>query len=73
MSPEQLHAVVAASRAAQGLPPVIEDPATLERVAAVFRLPTAANAEQQADEPKDAGMSPPTEPAPVIVHREGAT
>ncbi|HET9256649.1 MAG TPA: hypothetical protein VFO16_15815, partial [Pseudonocardiaceae bacterium] len=31
-------AKVAASRASQGLPPVITDPATLERVAAVFRL-----------------------------------
>lgn len=36
-SPE-LRAKVVASRAAQGLPPVITDPATLERVAAVFRL-----------------------------------
>ena len=52
MSPEQLHAVVAASRAAQGLPPVIEDPATLERVAAVFRLPTEANAEQRPMSPR---------------------
>jgi hypothetical protein len=36
-SPE-LRAKVAASRAAQGLPPVVTDPATLERVAAVLRL-----------------------------------
>jgi hypothetical protein len=36
-SPE-LRAYVAASRAAQGLPPVVTDPATLERVAAVLRL-----------------------------------
>jgi hypothetical protein len=36
-SPE-LRAKVAASRAAQGLPPVITDPAALERVAAVLRL-----------------------------------
>lgn len=57
VSPEQLHAVVAASRAAQGLPPVIEDPATLERVAAVFRLPTEANVEQQADEPEPKGAA----------------
>ena len=35
-----LRAYVAASRAAQGLPPVITDPATLERVAAVLRLVT---------------------------------
>lgn len=36
----ELRAKVAASRAAQGLPPVITDPATLERVAAVLRLVT---------------------------------
>jgi hypothetical protein len=36
-SPE-LRAYVAASRAAQGLAPVVTDPATLERVAAVLRL-----------------------------------
>jgi hypothetical protein len=36
-SPE-LRAKVAASRDAQGLPPVVTDPATLERVAAVLRL-----------------------------------
>ncbi|MGH3722040.1 MAG: hypothetical protein ACRDRI_25000 [Pseudonocardiaceae bacterium] len=36
--PSGLRAYVAASRAAQGLPPVITDPATLERVAAVFWL-----------------------------------
>jgi hypothetical protein len=36
-SPE-LRAYVVASRAAQGLPPVVTDPATLERVAAVLRL-----------------------------------
>jgi hypothetical protein len=33
-----LRTYVAASRAAQGLPPVVTDPATLERVAAVLRL-----------------------------------
>lgn len=36
-SPE-LRAKVARTRANQGLPPVITDPATLERVAAVLRL-----------------------------------
>ncbi|MFG1879509.1 hypothetical protein ACGFIV_32210 [Sphaerisporangium sp. NPDC049003] len=35
---DEMRARVAASRAAQGLPPVIEDLAVLERVAAVFRL-----------------------------------
>jgi len=37
-SKEELSAYVTASRAAQGLPPVVTDPATLERVAAVLRL-----------------------------------
>lgn len=37
MTPE-LRAYVAASRAEQGLPPTIQDPAALERIAAVFRL-----------------------------------
>lgn len=35
---DHLRAAVAASRAAQGLPPTVTDPATLERVAAVLRL-----------------------------------
>jgi hypothetical protein len=34
----ELRAKVTRTRAAQGLPPVITDPATLERVAAVLRL-----------------------------------
>lgn len=38
MSPDELRAKVARTRAEQGLPPVIKDPATLERVAAVLRL-----------------------------------
>ncbi|MGB6164180.1 MAG: hypothetical protein WCF33_25135 [Pseudonocardiaceae bacterium] len=39
MTPE-LRAKVARSRAAQGLPATVPDPATLERVAAVLRLVT---------------------------------
>ena len=35
---DEMRARVAASRAAQGLPPVVEDLAVIERVAAVFRL-----------------------------------
>ncbi|MEV7971055.1 hypothetical protein AB0O34_34435 [Sphaerisporangium sp. NPDC088356] len=35
---DEMLARVAASRAAQGLPPVVEDLAVLERVALVFRL-----------------------------------
>ncbi|MGH3547087.1 MAG: hypothetical protein ACRDQU_02985 [Pseudonocardiaceae bacterium] len=35
---ELLRAEVTASRAKQGLPPTIEDPAVLERVAAILRL-----------------------------------
>jgi hypothetical protein len=38
VTPDELRAKVAASRASQGLPPTIQDPATLERVAAVLRL-----------------------------------
>ncbi|MGH3798480.1 MAG: hypothetical protein ACRDSP_26855 [Pseudonocardiaceae bacterium] len=38
MSPEEVHAKVIATRAAQGLPPTIQDPATLERIAAILRL-----------------------------------
>jgi hypothetical protein len=34
----ELRAWVAASRAKQGLPPVVTDPAMLERAAAAFRL-----------------------------------
>jgi hypothetical protein len=49
---EHLRAAVAASRAAQGLPPRVTDPATLERVAAVLRL--AAVAEQDSAGPGDA-------------------
>ncbi|MEV4249639.1 hypothetical protein AB0J63_40270 [Streptosporangium canum] len=35
---DEMRARVAVSRAAQGLPPVVEDLAVIERVAAVFRL-----------------------------------
>jgi hypothetical protein len=38
VSPDELRAYVVESRARQGLPPTVTDPATLERVAAVFRL-----------------------------------
>lgn len=38
MTPDELDAKVVRTRAEQGLPPVVEDPATLERVAAIFRL-----------------------------------
>ena len=37
-SQEQLRAYVNASRASQGLPPTVQDPAALERAAAVLRL-----------------------------------
>ena len=42
MSPDELRAYVAETRASQGLPPTVTDPGTLERVAALFRL-TAPN------------------------------
>ncbi|GAB3130590.1 hypothetical protein GCM10027161_02500 [Microbispora hainanensis] len=35
---DEMRARVASSRAAQGLPPVVEDLVVLERVASVFRL-----------------------------------
>lgn len=38
MTPEQLATKVAATRAAQGLPPHVQDAAALERCAAIFRL-----------------------------------
>lgn len=34
---DETRQIIATSRAAQGLPPTIEDPAILERAAAVFR------------------------------------
>jgi hypothetical protein len=37
--PQSVRDRVAATRAAQGLPPTVEDPAALERAAAVLRLP----------------------------------
>lgn len=43
---EALRQWVAESRAAQGLPPTIEDPATIEKVARIFRL--AEQAQKQA-------------------------
>lgn len=42
MSPEDLARVVAESRAAQGLPPTVEDPAALDRLAALMRERIAA-------------------------------
>ena len=38
MTPAELHAKVVRTRAAQGLPPTVEDPADLERAAAALRL-----------------------------------
>ncbi|MDQ3762611.1 MAG: hypothetical protein M3460_13375 [Actinomycetota bacterium] len=43
MSPDELRAFVAESRRRQGLPPTVTDPATLERIAVVFRLMTPAD------------------------------
>lgn len=45
MTPAELRAKVAATRGRQGLGPVIIDPATLERVAAVLRLVPAGRPE----------------------------
>jgi hypothetical protein len=38
VTPEEMRAWVAASRARQGLPPTITDPGVLERCAAAFRV-----------------------------------
>ena len=38
MSSPEIRARVAASRAEQGLPPTVQDPATLERAAAALRV-----------------------------------
>ncbi len=51
MSPE-FRAYVAALRASQGLPPTIEDAATIERVAAVFRLMGSQAAEPVVASPR---------------------
>jgi hypothetical protein len=37
MTPDEVHAAVDASRAAQGLPPTIEDPVALDRIATILR------------------------------------
>ena len=43
---ERLREFVARTRAEQGLPPTVEDPATLDQIAAVFRLVKDAKAGQ---------------------------
>jgi hypothetical protein len=53
-----MRAWVAASRAKQGLPPTVTDPATLERVAAVFRLVTSAD-EPASPKPRKRRRKPP--------------
>ncbi|MBV8542554.1 MAG: hypothetical protein JO063_10065 [Pseudonocardiales bacterium] len=40
MTPAEVRAKVTRSRARQGLPPTVEDPAALERAAAALRLAT---------------------------------
>lgn len=46
-TPEELARLVAESRAAQGLPPHLEDPVTVERVAALIEA-TPAKPEREA-------------------------
>jgi hypothetical protein len=58
MSPEEIHAKVVATRASQGLPPTVIDPATVERVAAVFRLITSAD-ESTPPKPRKRRSKPP--------------
>jgi hypothetical protein len=43
---DAVRAIVARTRAEQGLPPTIEDPATLKRVATILELPAAAEVQQ---------------------------
>jgi hypothetical protein len=43
-SPRGIEELVSVSRAAQGLPPKIEDPAVLEQVAALVAAPTQPQA-----------------------------
>ena len=58
--------LVAASRAAQGLPPRIEDPATLSRVASIIAAQTHTG------QPDWAG-SPPDRVGPVRPRPDGST
>jgi hypothetical protein len=58
VSPDELRAYVAASRARQGLPATVTDPAALERVAAVFRLMIPA-AEPAPRKPRKRRSKPP--------------
>jgi hypothetical protein len=62
VSPDDLRAYVAASRAGQGLPPTVTDAATLERVAAVFRL--TAPDELAPPKPRKHRKPPPGRPFP---------
>ena len=60
-----IQAKVAATRASQGLPPTVEDPAALERAAAVLRLISCADAHALTEEPRWSGANlilrmPPT-------------
>lgn len=43
MTPDEIRERVTASRAAQGLPPVVTDPAAIERVAAILLAAETAN------------------------------
>ena len=45
---ERLRKFVARTRAEQGLPPTVEDPTTLDRIAVVFRLVKDAKDSQDA-------------------------
>lgn len=49
---EQIRTKVVRTRAEQGLPPTIQDPATLDRVAAVFRVVDTGAAPEGRGEPR---------------------
>ncbi len=69
MTPEmcELVAKVARTRAAQGLPPTIQDPAALERAAAVLRLmmPADEPCKHRHRSPVNRSDRQPTNPTPA--------
>jgi hypothetical protein len=63
-SPEELRAYVTASRAQQGLPAVVTDPAALERAASLLRLTSDGGGPD--------AMRPPVQRKPQTARREVA-
>lgn len=59
-SPERMAEIVARERAEQGLPPTIEDPATLAEIAEVFRTARRCRLAAQ-DQPSEVPSDRPSE------------